>query len=424
MNTLRAHLSEEREPYKITRSLRYTTPIGAEDAVWWEITGAVLPSPLDRHDLAVTALLFLAMRQGRDLHVAGPVSWSLLAKLEEFQSAWVKWRPELYRCISISADQIVMTRCEPQLRAVALFSGGVDGAFTLWRHRNRAVGHASRGILSAVFIHGFDIPLRAEAAFRRAASAAAETLASASIPLTCIRTNWRVTCGDWESEHGAGLVSCLRQFQGHADAGLIGSDLEYGHLRTPWGSNPITDPLLSSDDFEIVYDGGGFTRGEKIAAIADWERAVNGLRVCWEGPATGGNCGVCEKCIRTKLNFMAAGKPLPPSLAGKPTIMQILRVGSRDTWLSDEVVAMARLNGIRGPWVSAVACAKLRTQAIAWIRNFARGMAWARAAHHAYQRLKSRSVARREWAQSTSSSAQQRRLRGMLGRRKLGGIAE
>ncbi len=33
--------------------------------------------------------------------------------------------------------------------------------------------------------------------------------------------------------------------------------------------------------------------------------------MCWEGVDQGRNCGVCEKCIRTKLNFLAAGIESP-----------------------------------------------------------------------------------------------------------------
>ena len=404
MSMLHARLTETRQPTEVVRTLRYTTPAGHDGEVWWRISDDALPSPLRRHDLAVVALLFVAMREGCDLHVAGPVSWSLLARLEEFQAAWTKWQPRRYRRVAISADEVVMPAPVPGLRAVALFSGGVDSTFTVWRHRNGAAGHASRDIVTAIMIHGFDIPLSAEAAFERAASAARNALGSVDLPLTCVKTNWRSICADWEMEFAAGLAACLRQWQGDGDAGLIGADDHYGALVTPWGSNPITNPLLSSDDFELVFDGGGFTRAEKIAAIAGWRPGVENLRVCWEGPATGENCGVCEKCLRTKLNFMAAGKPLPQSLAGEPTVAQVLRIRARSESQLVElppIVAAARARGIKAPWLFALSCITLREQTIHRIDKALGRLAWLRAAHHAYQRLKSRSVARREWAQST-----------------------
>jgi len=369
VNTLCARLAEERRPDKIVRTVRFTGQASPMEEIWWEITGDVLPGPLRRHDLLAVALIFAAMRERCNLHIAGPVSWSLLAHLEEFQSAWTRWCPDHYRRVAVSADDVVMEGTTPSLRAVTLFSGGVDSTFTLWRHQSKRAGHASRDIVTALMIHGFDIPL------------------------TCIITNWRsAICGkQWETEFAAGLVSCLRQFQGDAAAGLIGSGRDYSHLVMPWASsNPVTDPLLSSDDFEIVYDGGGFSRTEKVAAIAGWGAAADRLRVCWEGPATGRNCGVCEKCVRTKLNFMAAGKPLPEALSSEPTSRQILHINARNdlqiSYLAD-ILAVARRNRIDAPWVSAVARLIRKRRALRSTRMSAQFMRRLIAARRALKKL-------------------------------------
>ena len=125
----------------------------------------------------------------------------------------------------------------------------------------------------------------------------------------------------------------------------------------PWGGNPITYAMLSSHDFQIVYDGGEFARTEKAERILDWETGLRNLRVCWEGPLTGRNCGRCEKCLRTKLNFMAVGAALPESLAGRPTDAQIraLRAGNHaQLVLLDEIVQIAEKRKISDPWVRAL----------------------------------------------------------------------
>jgi hypothetical protein len=379
VSMLCARLAEERWPDRVVRTIRFTGPASPEEAVWWEVTGDVLPGPLRRHDLVAVALIFAAMRKGCDLHIAGPVSWSLLAHLDEFQSAWTRWRPDLYCRVAVSADDVVMEEVTPNLRAVTLFSGGVDATFTLWRHQSKKAGHASRDIITALMVHGFDIPLSAEAAFEQAASATRETLEPIGVPLTRIRTNWRsAVCGKWwEMEFAAGLVACLRQFQGDVAGGLIGSGVNYGHLVMPWGENPVTVPLLSSDDFEIIYDGCGSSRTDKVAAIAEWGAAAERLRVCWEGPVTGRNCGVCEKCVRTKLNFMAAGKPLPEALSNEPTSRQILQIDAKNDlqiWNLADILAVARRNRIDAPWVSAVARLIRKKRALQSIRMSARRM--------------------------------------------------
>ncbi|NET10990.1 MAG: SH3 domain-containing protein, partial [Symploca sp. SIO2B6] len=42
--------------------------------------------------------------------------------------------------------------------------------------------------------------------------------------------------------------------------------LPYQSLKLPWGTNPITDGLLSSKTFQSIHDGAAFTRLEKIQA--------------------------------------------------------------------------------------------------------------------------------------------------------------
>jgi hypothetical protein len=65
--------------------------------------------------------------------------------------------------------------------------------------------------------------------------------------------------------------------------------------------------LLSGGELTIVHDGAAFSRTEKIARLSAVPAALQSLKVCWEGVKQGRNCGVCEKCIRTQLNFLAAG---------------------------------------------------------------------------------------------------------------------
>jgi hypothetical protein len=41
--------------------------------------------------------------------------------------------------------------------------------------------------------------------------------------------------------------------------------------------------------------------------LASWPTALAALRVCPAGPRNGGNCGRCEKCLRTRLELLAVG---------------------------------------------------------------------------------------------------------------------
>jgi hypothetical protein len=193
------------------------------------------------------------------------------------------------------------------------------------------------------------------------------------MPLAVVRTNWRSEVSrSWPKEYLAGLAACLHQFRGLANIGVLGAGEDYGHFESPVGSNnPITNHLLSGGGFEIHTEGGGFTRTQRVALINDYPEIAAKLRVCWEGPLTGGNCGRCEKCIRTKLNFMAIDAAPACFADGAATHAQILCLTARKSQqlaLLREVLASARKNGARGAWTTslALAVAKNRLMAPLW----------------------------------------------------------
>lgn len=326
MQKLTVKLSETRAPDMVRRAASFD---GEE--IWWEATGAseALPGPLEYHDMAATALIFKAMDSGRDLHIDGPVSRSMLARLEEFVTSWALWRPDLYAPIRLSAAEEIERAEDPSVKdtAVAACSGGVDSSFTIWRHHKQWAGRNNRRLKAAVFVHGLDVPLSRSSEFENAFASAARAMASIDLPIVRVRTNWRERASRvWTMEFGAGLSTCLRNWQGSVDTALVGSDEDYAHLVIPWGTNPITCNLLSSSDFEVMWDGGGFGRTAKLEAVSGWQECLDNLRVCWQNASDTANCGRCEKCIRTKLNFKALGLELPASLPGNPDNGAILRL--------------------------------------------------------------------------------------------------
>lgn len=125
-------------------------------------------------------------------------------------------------------------------------------------------------------------------------------------------TNFReISTVSWEHSHASALVSSLNNLKNIAGTCLIGSSKPYDSLGIGWGSNPVTDHLLSSGAFLIRHEGATHNRTEKVKEIADWEMGTKNLRVCWEGQLKDRNCGKCEKCVRTKLNFLLTHHPIP-----------------------------------------------------------------------------------------------------------------
>jgi hypothetical protein len=370
-DTLRIAVREERRSHSVTRTATFNSLAG-QRRVFFEISGDVLPPPLQVHDFAVLSALIVAMREGRPVHVEGPVTEALIRGLEEFQEAWALWRTR-YTPVRITADQIVPVETPSTRRGMFAFSGGVDGTFALLRHHKARAGLRTARPVGAMLVHGFDIPLGEQQAFDRARAGVAEVIGALGLPLAVVRTNWRSEASKvWPQEYLAGLSACLHQFRGLANVGVLGAGEDYAHFEPPWGSNnPITNHLLSGGGFEIHTEGGGFTRTQRVALINDYPEIAAKLRVCWEGPLTGGNCGRCEKCTRTKLNFMAI-KAAPVCFDGAvATHTQILGLSARKSQqlaLLREVLTSARKNGVRSAWTRslALAIAKNRLMAPAW----------------------------------------------------------
>lgn len=326
-----ASLAEERAAGRVLRKLSFAPAGQPPSVVYWDISGPEegLPTALRTADLAAVSLIFYCMRRGAPLHVEGTVTKKLLQDLEEFQDIWTHWRSDLYSKVPVSADDEIEQSAYPHEArkgfGICAFSGGVDGTATAWRHYTNKAGRASRKLRAGVLIRGFDLPLDNAVAWEASKASAVVALDDIGVPFVTLETNWRDICGDWEMEFGAGAIACLRNWEPDADSLLLGSCEDYARLVTPWGSHPLPTRLLGGD-LAVAYDGGAMSRTEKVALLSEWPAGYHSLRVCWQGDITGTNCGVCEKCVRTKLNAIACGAELPRSLGERPTAEQISRI--------------------------------------------------------------------------------------------------
>ncbi|ANQ85748.1 hypothetical protein dqs_2718 [Azoarcus olearius] len=326
-------------------------------ALWFESEASIPPPDDDDCDSYVLATVMEAMREDRALIVEGRVSHRLLSNLTELQWAWAKWRPRLYRPVEIHVDHEVRAETAGAAApgAVCAFSGGVDATFSVWRHSQGLAGYRSQDIRFCALVHGFDIPLAEHEAFERARRRATATLADIGLNLVPIRTNYReVARASWEHSFSCALVSVLVNFRRVAGACLVGSSEPYDSLVIPWGSSPITDHLLGTEGFEVIHDGASHSRTEKVGVISGWKAGAENLRVCWEGDLKDANCGQCEKCLRTRLNFLATGQQPPGSLRGADLMNALRHIRLRNDAVRAEwrqIYEYAVAHGVHGDWV-------------------------------------------------------------------------
>lgn len=280
----------------------------------------------ERGDHALCAVLLNAMESRRDILVEGRVSPKLLDGLETLQAIWHRWRPNRYHPIAISAaEESEATPVEGDRPAVFAFSGGVDASFSLFRHLQGHAGRNNRTPGGALLVHGMDIPLDRDDFYNNAAARAERTLEGTGVRLIRMRANSRELRQRWEDSFGLQLAACFLLLQNAYGDAVRGSEEPYESLVLPWGSTPLTDSLGSTARMAMIHDGCDADRTEKVYWLATNTLAAEHLRVCWEGPEKDRNCGECEKCIRTMLNFWAMRLPIP---AAFPTQLTPDRVAS------------------------------------------------------------------------------------------------
>lgn len=341
----------------LTSGARVEMPDGNHWRLWYRLPAAHAASVTRSADPFLLGVLFSAMQTPADVHVHGTISPSLLRNLEEFQAAWALWKPEHYRQVDCTADTEQEQPRAPGDEAILGFSGGVDSTFSAWRRRPAEAGKHQPKLAAGVMVHGFDIPLDDTEAFESAAEKNRRMLASIGVDLIPIATNLREQHNDWDDLHGAALAACLAILQGGYGTGFIASSYIYSKLILPYGSNPVTDWMLSSDSFQVVHDGAAHHKAEKVREITQWPEAMQYLRVCWEGRLKDRNCCRCQKCVWTLLTLRAMGQGLPACFPHDISDGELRRLKFHDVASLDSTrrfIAWLKAEGISASWVRAL----------------------------------------------------------------------
>jgi len=251
---------------------------------------------VQRGEIFVAAALLEAMIRNEPLIIddSAPISEKLLGNLTELQSIYSCWNTDL-SIIKIYANTDIVRQ---ESRGVASFySGGIDSSQTLVTHLDE--------ITHLVYIRGFGEFLQDE---EWNTSVNKNEMFAKSIGKSLLPIDSNIWKYFQKREisiyffHGLillGLAGTLG-FKKH----LIPSSHTYAEL-FPWGSHPVTDHLWSTDQTEIIHDSAQYRRTEKTEIVASAPKIMDNLQVCWKSNTH--NCGVCSKCVRTRLTFDLLG---------------------------------------------------------------------------------------------------------------------
>jgi len=248
--------------------------------------------------------------------IEGDICPTLREGLKTAMAIVQEWSGGSLKPLPLEAGTMSVAQYTGKPRQAALFmSGGIDSLSALRINRKVYPETHPGFIKDCMLVHGFDIGGVVERGmkyhvFERAKKAMAAVAEDTDVSLIPVYTNIRHLCDDrdlWLTKFfGSVLAAVAHAFDSRINLAYIGSSYDLPNL-APCGSHPLLDPEYSSYDLKIRHRDVEVSRIDKIRSIADWDIALDNLRVCLANVKERLNCGKCEKCVRTMLGLEAVG---------------------------------------------------------------------------------------------------------------------
>jgi kynurenine 3-monooxygenase len=221
---------------------------------------------------------------------------------------------------------------EPAGASLAMLSCGIDSLATLRWNMLNVPRHHSRAIKAVAHTAYHSDPTQSLELLQIAAaprlSAVQNVAADAGADVISVRTNsWELADDGYLFSlkfHGAAFASIGAMMSGLFQRVYVAAGQD-PWVDEPWGSHPMLDPYYSTAYFAVEHDLI-MSRLDKTRLVADWQVALDNLRVCQNLTDGEANCGTCEKCIRTTLMLLTIGRLTSKALLTEvePWLIQLL----------------------------------------------------------------------------------------------------
>lgn len=286
--------------YKISQKGNCIELSGASRPVFYEITGTDLPTLTD-YSFAVWHLLPSAMKNGEAIHIDGPVDPAVIANAEEFSRVWELWEPAKFREVTITSSEKTVPSEKGRQQQLACFSGGIDSTHMLLSLSRQEIAG------TALTVHGMEIDYQNIDQFDDLLRWTNPLLDHLNYDRITVRTNATEIGGGYHS-WGLTLAGCAFLFSYAFERCIFAADLTAAEdfLAFPWGLNTVTNRLLAGTNYRLESLCEDVSRVGKIRAVVSNPTALHTLSFCKKKVLRPRNCGVCNKCVRTKIMMIAA----------------------------------------------------------------------------------------------------------------------
>lgn len=269
-------------------------------------------------DYAAWYFLPVSMRLNTALRIEGRGTPETVANFRTLSEIWQSWLPGHFYATHVSFAELNSRQTEaPQHnpdRDLLYFSGGLDAAYT-------ALARLSDGRQQDLLtIHGMDYSLSDKAGFqalldktRAFADELSDTRIVVKSDAYALYNKLKVNLKRHHLSHVFALSGAGFFHSGTYQNLILAADerLDGQFLHFPWGSNSATDHLFDDGRTKLITADDDLTRSEKMKLIVNSKTALNSLAFCWNRKIQPENCGVCSKCLRTKMTFLAATGSVP-----------------------------------------------------------------------------------------------------------------
>lgn len=256
-------------------------------------------------DFAVIGLAVISMSQNIEIRVSMPVSIQAAEMVENLAHAFRLWMMPKIAPLRIRFDKVVSPpRCTTTGDKVLCLSGGVDSIF------GAIEAITIGGFTHSLLIAGADYPTAETPGFRELKERVHRQSARLGLELLVVASNLKAHRMKWAMLHSLVLAMSLHYLSSRFSSGGLAMDNTPAQdlARYPWGNSAALADMLGTKQFPIAALGGSLDRVQKLKAIANHDPSLlQDLSVCYKDKSQGGNCGICSKCIRTRLGFVCVG---------------------------------------------------------------------------------------------------------------------